>query len=187
VVNQSDRREHIQHIILHDTEGGNVPKSARDLRGLGTFFDKPSVEASSTVGVDQDAHSARYVPSFRKAWAQMFYNSRSLSIEQIGFASEDWTSPAKRAQLDETARWIALWHHVWGVPIRRGAVRSNGQTTEEGVLQHRDLGVLGGGHTDVSKTYPMGHVLRRARHFAKLQAKEPDKLRAIARSSWERG
>jgi hypothetical protein len=49
-------------IVLHDTEGGNIPHSSRDLAGLGDYFDRLSTQASSHVAVDEDGHSARYVP-----------------------------------------------------------------------------------------------------------------------------
>lgn len=187
VICQSTRTTKIDLGVLHDTEGGNIPHSSRDLSGLGGFFDKLPTDASSTVAVDADGHSARYVPSYRKAWAQVFYNSRALSIEQIGFHGENWSSTAKRGELDEAARWIALWCHVWGLPIRRGKVTRDGQVTVPGWLEHRNLGALGGGHTDIDPSYPINHVLRRARHFYKLQAHNPDKIKAIKFSRWERG
>lgn len=184
---QSTRSSPIHLGILHDTEGGNIPHSARDLSGLGGYFDNLSTQASSTVAVDSDGHSARYVPSYRKAWAQVFYNSTALSIEQIGKTGDDWAGPSRRAEIDEAARWIALWAHIWRLPIKRGAVSRDGRVLEDGWLQHRDLGRLGGGHTDISANYPMTFVLRRGRHFYRLQAEFPDKIRAIAASRWERG
>jgi hypothetical protein len=42
-------------------------------------------------------------------------------IEQIGFATDNWRSRAKDLQLRETARWIALWHRRYGIPIRRAS------------------------------------------------------------------
>jgi hypothetical protein len=46
---QSDRPAGVKPllIILHDTEGANIPHSARDLNGLGMFFDRLSTQASS--------------------------------------------------------------------------------------------------------------------------------------------
>jgi hypothetical protein len=32
----------VKLIVLHSTEGGNVPHSARDLEGLGSWFDNPA-------------------------------------------------------------------------------------------------------------------------------------------------
>jgi hypothetical protein len=111
--------------------------------------------------------SARYVMDDRKAWAQAFYNPWCLSIEQIGFASDQWMAPKKNAQLHETARWIAWWNKEHGIPIRRGRVSVDGRILRSGVLQHRDLGSLGGAHHDVSETFPMRKVLDFAREHRK--------------------
>jgi hypothetical protein len=165
---QSDRHGAVlQLIVLHDTEGGNIPHSSRDLEGLGDFFDRIATQASSTVAVDEDGNSARYVSDERKAWAQAFFNPISLSIEQIGFATDDWRSPKKEAQLQEVARWIALWNKRHGIPIRRAWVAKDGRVRRSGVTQHRRLGSLGGGHHDVAATYPMARVLRYARAHRK--------------------
>jgi hypothetical protein len=168
VVCQSDRHGAApQLIVIHDTEGANLP-GIRDLAGLGNFFDNINTQASSHVATDEDGHSARYVPDARKAWTQVFYNSPGLSIEQIGFANQDWTAKRKQAQLEETARWIARWHRLHGIPIRKGAVTTDGRITRTGVLQHRDLGHLGGDHHDVSADYPLARVLRMARRYNRL-------------------
>ena len=166
---QSTRTGDIQLIVLHDTEGGNIPNSVADLKGLGEYFDRPSTQASSHVGVDADGHSARYVQPHKKAWTQAYWNQVSLSVEQIGFAVENWNAPAKDKEIHETARWIALWHREQGVPIRRGRVSAGGSVLRSGVVQHRELGNLGGGHHDVSASYPMARVLRLAKRYAALQ------------------
>ncbi len=158
-------------IVLHDTEGANVPNSARDLEGLGNFFNRISTQASSHIGVDEDGCSARYVLDAEKAWTQAYYNPWSLSIEQIGFASDNWKGAKKRQQLEEVARWIARWHRVHGIPIRKGRVSQDGRVLRSGVVQHRELGSLGGDHHDVSLGYPMVEVLRLARRYAKFQTK----------------
>lgn len=167
---QSDRHgAKLLLMVLHDTEGANVPHSARDLVGLGNFFDTWSTQASSTVANDEDGQSARYVPDGRKAWTQAYYNPWSLSIEQIGFASDDWNSTKKNAQIHETARWLARWNRLHGVPLQQAYVRVDGTITRAGVCQHRGLGVLGGGHVDVSKLYPLARVIRLARRYVVAQ------------------
>lgn len=141
-------------IVLHDTEGANLPGIA-DLEGLGAYFDRPSTQASSNVGVDADGNSALFVPDAAKAWAQMAYNPVALSVEQIGHASQqDWPE----RQLRKTAQYIAYWSKKYGIPIT--------QSTKLGVCQHRDLGAAGGGHVDCGPSYPILHVLELARGFA---------------------
>jgi hypothetical protein len=156
-------------IVVHDTEGGNVPQSSRDLEGLAGWFDNPTAQASSHVATDQDGNSARFVKDENKAWSQMYFNSVGLSIEQIGFATDDWASPAKLPQLRETARWVAYWSRHYGIPIRKATVTRDGRVTRSGVIQHRALGHLGGDHHDVDVAYPGGRVLSLARQYAKAQ------------------
>jgi N-acetyl-anhydromuramyl-L-alanine amidase AmpD len=123
------------------------------------------VQASSHVIVDGDGHSARLVPDERKAWAQAAYNPFALAIEQIGIAaSERWT----RDEIRETARWIARWSKKYGIPIRTGAV-SGGLVTRSGVVTHKMLGPLGGGHVDPGPRFPFDACLKLARFYrAKL-------------------
>lgn len=164
--NQSSRNgARILLITLHSTEGSNIPHSDGDLIGCTNFLCQPSVEASSNVIVDGDGHSARLVADERKAWAQARYNPFSLSIEQIGHAaSENWT----RDEIRETARWIARWSKKFDIPIRKGAV-NGGFVTHPGVVTHKMLGVLGGGHVDPGDRYPFDACLKLARFYrAKL-------------------
>lgn len=152
-------------IVLHDTEGANIPDSVTDLVGLGNFFGSISAQASSHVADDSDGNSARFVSDRKKAWHCAAYNSASLGIEQIGFASQSrvtWLHNWR--QLRETARWIALWSEKYGIPIRRGAVNS-GAVTRAGVLRHMDLGSIGGGHSDPGPAYPFNRVLWLARAY----------------------
>lgn len=165
VVNKSSRNGvKPRLIVIHDTEGANI-KGIADLRGLGDFFDRSAVQASSHVATDAEGQSARYVRDTDKAWHCAGYNSVSLGIEQIGFASQTkW--PA--AQIDETARWVAHWSRHYKIPIRRGRV-AFGRVLRSGVVTHAQLGAIGGGHHDPGKHYPFKHMLKRAKHFKKLQ------------------
>jgi hypothetical protein len=145
-------------IVLHSTEGQNVPGSTKDLEGLAAFFDRLSTQASSHVATDSDGNSARMVPDSRKAWTCAGYNSMSLNVEQIGFAAQsEWAM----AELRETARWIAYWHRNFGIPIR--------QSTSSGVCQHVDLGAAGGGHHDCGPSYPFEKVLELAEGYVVAQ------------------
>lgn len=163
--NQSERSlVPLNLIVLHDTEGANLPKSTADLSGLGAWFARP-IEASCHVATDSDGNSGRYVSDRRKAWHCGAYNSASLGIEQIGFASQSRAVWLKNwRQLRETARWMAYWSERYGIPLRRGAV-SNGVVTRAGVLRHMDLGATGGGHSDPGQNYPFNRVLWLARAY----------------------
>lgn len=157
---------HPDLIVLHDTEGANIPHSVRDLAGLGDWFDNPAAEASAHVATDSDGNSARYVADSLKAWSCAFYNARSLNIEQVGFATER-TWP--KAQLHETARWIARWADLHDIPIRLARVTSDGRVLRTGVIRHSQLGHLGGDHHDPGPHYPMAEVLRVARGYLHLR------------------
>jgi N-acetyl-anhydromuramyl-L-alanine amidase AmpD len=148
-------------IVLHSTEGSNIPNSTADLRGCTDFLCRPGVEASSHVIVDGDGHSARLVADDAKAWTCARYNPFSLNIEQIGHAaSERWT----RDEIRETARWIARWSKKYNIPIRVGAV-NGGLVTKPGIVTHKMLGVIGGGHVDPGPRYPLEACLRLARFY----------------------
>jgi hypothetical protein len=141
-------------IVLHTTEGHNRP-GLSDLNGLVSFFNNPQSQVSSHIANDAEGNDARMVPDEAKAFTQAAFNSISLSIEQIGFASQ---TEFPDAQLENTARWIAHWSRRHGIPIRR--------STTSGVCQHSDLGAQGGGHHDCGPNYPLDRVLAMARHMS---------------------
>lgn len=164
VVNQSERSGvPVKGIVLHSTESHNRPGSS-DLEAIVGWFDNPAAQASSHVIVDADGNSARCLPDSRKAWTCASYNSATLNIEQIGFASQGRRGWRRNwRELRETARWIALWSRRHRIPIRRGHA-ANGAITRSGVLTHKQLGTLGGGHVDPGQ-YPLRRVLLLARLY----------------------
>jgi hypothetical protein len=147
-------------IVVHSTEGRNLPHTARDLRGLAAYLGRADVEASAHVCTDGDGHSARMVRDRDKAWACAGFNPVSLNIEQIGYASEVW----KALEYKETARWIARWSKMYGIPIRKGAV-SGVHVSRSGVVRHSDLGMYGGGHHDPGAKYDLHKCLDLARWY----------------------
>lgn len=152
-------------IVLHTTEGSNHA-GISDLIGLGNFFGGTAAQASSHVANDGEGHDARFVPDSEKAWTEAADNPFGLSIEQIGFASttrEEWFDKYPH-QLANTAQWIAHWSEKFDIPIRRGAAPA-GILLRSGVASHKQLGFLGGGHSDPGPGYPFKYVLRLARYF----------------------
>lgn len=147
-------------IVLHSTEGANV-KGLGDLVGLGGWFNNPKAQCSSHVATDAEGNSARYVRDGEKAWTQAHYNPVSLSIEQVGRAAQtSWSD----AQQRETARWIAHWCKLHGIPVRKGRV-AGGRVIRSGIVRHSELGALGGAHHDPGKAFPMRRVLALARQY----------------------
>ena len=146
-------------IVLHITVSHNRP-GLGDLDAILNFF-SGNVGASSHIVNDREGHDARCVRDADKAWTQAAFNPQSLSIEQIEFevkSRERWLKES-RAQLDNTARWVAHWSKRYDIPLR--------ESTVHGVCQHRDLGAAGGGHVDCSPDFPMDYVLNKAREFAR--------------------
>lgn len=153
--NYSSRSSSVSLIVLHSTEAANKP-GLTDLQALGNWFDNSAAGASSHVGTDAEGHSARFVADGHKAWTCAAYNSKSLNIEQTGFASQgSWSE----AELNEAAKWIAFWGKKYGIPIRH--------STGWGVCRHSDLGAAGGGHHDPGPGYPLARVLQKAKNYRK--------------------
>jgi hypothetical protein len=153
-------------IVVHDTEGANVP-GITDLVQLGKYWDSTYGTArasSSHVGVDLEGNSARYVRDTEKAWTQAYYNPWSLSIENIGIAGKtNWSEK----MYQENARWIAYWCHNHGIRCYKGAVTRDGRIQKSGVVRHRDLGSLGGGHVDPPDDFDLSHIMDMARSYLK--------------------
>lgn len=163
--NHSARFTDISLIVLHSTESDNIPSSSADLEGVASWFANPAAQVSAHVITDADGNSARCVPDHLKAWHCAAYNSPALGIEQIGRAAQThWD----RDEWMETCRWIAQWSHFYRIPIRR-AIVSGGRILRSGVTTHKKLGALGGGHVDPGPSYPLGKVLKQARHIKWLR------------------
>jgi len=153
----------IHGLVLHTTEGGDDPRGLQDLKTLGSVFD--GEEASAHIGVNVEGRFGRYVPDAEKAWAVCNYNQITLSLEQIGFAAfsrSQWFQ--RHAQLHGAAEFLVYGHRHYGVPIRKGGC-ANGAITREGVFQHKDLGIVGSGHSDCGDGYPQEYVELLARFF----------------------
>lgn len=151
-------------VVIHDTEGGNIPNSSRDLLGIYNFFDRLATQASAHACSDNDGNSVQMVPDALKAWSCVNYNSVSLNIEQCHRQGEPYTD----ALIDETARWVAWWCRKWDIPVQRGAVLTGG-AVKPGIVMHKYLGELGGGHHDPIPPWNEAKLLRRVKHFYELQ------------------
>lgn len=161
--NQSARSGDISLIVIHSTESHDYP-GVTDLRGVAGWFSNPASHVSSHVIVDKNGVSARCVPDDRKAWTCAHFNSVSLNVEMIGFASFGRAKWRRRwRELRETARWLARWSKKYNVPLRRGRV-SGPNVTRSGVVTHSELGTYGGNHSDPGP-YPRKRLLALARIY----------------------
>lgn len=162
----------IHLLVLHTTEGDGT------LAGLKSVFENE--EASSHYGVDPHGKIARYVADQYKAWTECNFNPVGLSLEQIGFAAFTRTHwmRERHDQLEGTASWLVYGHIHYGIPLRKGEV-ANGGIVREGIVQHRDLGLIGCGHSDCGDGYPQDYVTLLARYYIahKLHHASPHTLR----------
>lgn len=148
-------------IVVHSTESGNRTGTG-DLEALAAWFANPAAQVSSHVATDADGYSARFVADGDKAWHCAGFNSLSLGVEQIGRAAQtSWD----RDELRETARWVARWSYLHGIPIQNGQINQSGNVLVPGVLRHSDLGALGGSHHDPGSGYPLHDMLSLARFY----------------------
>lgn len=148
----------IHLLVLHTTEGEGT---LEDLRSL---FE--SEEASSHYASDPHGRIAQYVKDEFKAWTECNFNPVGLSLEQIAFASFTRTHwfHERHDQLEAAAKFLVYGHIHYGVPIRKGEV-SGGGIVRDGVVQHKDLGLIGCGHTDCGDGYPQEYVMLLARFY----------------------
>lgn len=153
-------------IVVHDTEGANV-KGITDLVNLGQYWDSTygtPRASSSSVGVDNEGNSARYVRDADKPWTQAYYNPWSLSIENVGIAgSTDWSE----LMYKENARWIAYWCHHYNIRCYAASVTPSGIIVKGGYIRHRTLKALGGGHVDPPEDFDLAHCGSMARSYLK--------------------
>lgn len=164
VQNKSSRHgAKVDTIVLHITVSRNLV-GLTDIDAVLGWFDVPVAKASAHVINDREGHDARAVRDEDKAWACSEWNSRSVSIEQVendvNRTREQWLAGSK-AQLENTATWVAFWSHKYGIALthRKG----------NGVCQHSDLGYAGGGHVDCGHGYPVDWVIKRARVIRKAK------------------
>lgn len=171
VRNRSSRRgAPIQAIAVHSTESQDLKGSRDDLNGVRSWFDNPSSEASSHIGVDGDGHSEVWVPSDEKAWTILQLNDRTLNIEFVARAAQkgsDW----EEAQIKKGAQWAAYWAIKYDLPIQQGNVIDMGRypvISKKGIIRHSDLTDAGfGTHQDPGANFPMEDFIRAIRYYKK--------------------
>lgn len=169
VRNRSSRRgAPIQGIAVHSTESADIPNSKNDLAGIRSWFDNPSSQASSHLGIDGDGNIEQWVPDAEKAWTILQLNDRTLNIEFVGRAAQtakDW----EEAQIRAGARYAAYWSITHGIPLQKGNLKNNHGWpifTRKGVIRHKDLTDIGfGSHTDPGPKFPMDEFIRYAQWY----------------------
>ena len=148
----------VRLIVLHTAEGSRTAAS------LGAYFADPNTQASSHVGIDDQAGViGEYVLAEQwKSWTQADYNPVCVSAELCGFAA--WTAAewqAHDAMVTNAGLWVGEEAARFGIPlVILSALQA--QSGEAGVCQHIDLGPAGGGHVDCdygTGNFPIGRVI----------------------------
>lgn len=120
-------------VILHLMEGG--------YEGSIAWLCKTSTKASAHLCMNEDGSEfTQLVPLSMKAWAQVAYNSKGVSIEAPGFTAKGVSDRT----LGGMARATAWLLHAYGIPCQWA---QGGQG--RGFCCHHDLGASGGGHVDI--------------------------------------
>ncbi len=116
-------------LILHVQEGNG---------SLASYFNNPSVQASSTFWVAKDGTLEQYVDTDNAAWAQSAGNPYYSSIESEGFTTEPLTD-AQTATLGRLYAWGHATHN-WPLILSESPGSS-------GLGWHGMGGAAWGGHT----------------------------------------
>lgn len=157
--NHSDRGgARVRLVVIHTAEG------ARTAADLGNYFSRPSVQASSHVGIDNN-RVEQYVDYSRYSWTLLNGNPISDNAELCGFARwsrDEWF--ANQGMLDRAAAWIRERCKARGIPIRK-LTPAEVDAGHAGVIGHIDWsqsGVGQGDHWDPGYNFPWGYVIAKA-------------------------
>lgn len=156
VRNQSSRRGVRPALqVDHYTVSPNVIGWA-DVNAVVALFDRSSSQASSHFVIDAEGHCAYIVPIEAKSWTEAGGNSFSVGYEIIATGRERvYLPPAGLRKLAAVQKEVA---RRIGIPMRQGAV-SSCSPTRSGIVQHKDFGICGGGHVDISP-FSIGNVVQ---------------------------
>lgn len=169
-VNYSSRNgARATEFVLHYTVSHNVPGWS-DVNAIVALFSNPARQASSNFVIDAEGNCSYIVPIEAKAWTQAGGNPWSVSVEVIAFGDEGvYLGAAGWAKLKSVAQQV---HNRTGIPLRRGAVSSSCTPIRSGIVQHKDFGLCGGGHVDITPFSVDDAVRRLGAPAAILTAKE---------------
>lgn len=166
-------------IVLHYTVGPNRV-GLSDMDATTTLANSPAAAVSWHFLIDREGNCYFSVPLTMKAWTQANANPFSVGIEIVNSGREpnliDGAGLRKLGLVvSDTARRLEI-------PLQEGEV-TNCQPVTAGVVDHKSLGLCGGGHVDVTP-YPSAGASLSARVWAALGAARAQRSRdAVASSS----
>jgi peptidoglycan hydrolase-like protein with peptidoglycan-binding domain len=159
-------RTTIDVIVLHSAEIGEFHSSAE---GVAAYFKAGPPKPASAHYVCDDDSIVQCVKDKDVAFHAPGVNSRSLGIEQAGYAKQtrdEWLDPYGQRMLRLVAKLVAAKAKQYDVPLvwLRPEELVAGK---RGICQHIDVTHAypgkGGGHVDCGPNYPMGLVLEWAK------------------------
>lgn len=119
-----------------------------DVNAIVALFSNSARQASSNFVIDAEGHCAYIVPIEAKAWTQAGGNPWSISYEIVAFGNEGvYLPPLGLAKLRHVMEQVA---HRTGIPMRRGSVAGSCTPGSSGIVHHKDFGLCGGGHVDIT-------------------------------------
>ena len=123
--------EAVRLLVWHSTIGGYAGSIA--------WLCNPAAQASAHLVIREDGGEAsQLVRLAEKAWHAVQANPYSVGVEHASM-SQGFHGPAQEA---ESARVFAWLCHRYGIPPLDGAA------SLRGIVRHRSLGAMGGGHSD---------------------------------------
>ena len=151
-------------VVLHDTESHDTVGIA-DVKGIYDFWVKQGLGYGAHLVIDGSGNTGMSAHGFdQEMWHVGNYNSGSIGIEQIGFASMTklmW-SKGHRDQIIKVARWLAYFPVEYGIPLVL--------SIDKGVCTHAMVGRAGidtSGHTDPGHGYPLRMLMWLANRYVK--------------------
>jgi len=147
VRNQSGRngvRPQLQ--VLHYTVSPNRPGWG-DVNSIVSYFNGGGSQASSHFVIDREGHCAYIVPIEAKSWTQASANPIAVSYEIINSGREG--TFLDTAGYNKLRSVMAQVSRRTGIPMRRGRASGCGVSVR-GIVQHKDFGICGGGHVDIT-------------------------------------
>lgn len=146
----------VRLIVIHTTEGAST------IEALGSWFQNPSAQASSHVGIDDEAGVGtigEYVKRGNSAWTQAAANPYCVSAELCAYAK--WTRAEWEkhpTMIENCRRWVHETAAQYGIPLKKLSA-SQAQAGGRGVCGHVDLGAAGGGHWDPGEGFDYDWIL----------------------------
>jgi N-acetyl-anhydromuramyl-L-alanine amidase AmpD len=147
----------IDRVYLHTNEGPQVLGGAKNLWHYLT-----TIDAGYHVIVDSQ-DTLVLATDDQVVWGAGGDNSHSLHVCMIGYASQDWTTPYSKAEIERAAQKVASWCDLHAIPVVHVRPGWPGSApTDRGIAKHADNNdPRSQGHTDPGAGFPIDAFVAR--------------------------